>query len=231
MFDHRSNILLAKLPTADLSRLVPHLEPLDLPLRYRIEERGKPIDYVYFPVSGIVSVVAKGVKGQEIEVGLIGFEGMTGAAMAMGKSVASHTVYMQVAGAGFRMPAETFTSALDESQALNQTVLRYMHLLFVQTTQTALCNGHCTVPERLARWLLMAQDRVKSNELPLTHEFLSIMLGVRRAGVTSAVRVLTEGGHIEPGRGTITVRNREGLVRASNGAYVFGEEMDMAAQS
>jgi CRP-like cAMP-binding protein len=214
-----SNRILAALQREDLALLEPYLERMDLPLRKYLETRNKQIELVYFIESGIASVVANGGNHSSIEVGLVGCEGMTGIALLLGADRAPHAIYMQVAGAGFTIPAGALRDAMQQSASLQRTLLRYAHAFFIQTTYTALINGRSKVEERLARWLLMAHDRVKGNELPLTHEFLSIMLGVRRPGVTNALRTLQDAGLVDRRRGMIRIVDREGLKKASNGAY------------
>jgi CRP-like cAMP-binding protein len=211
--------MLTRLERDQLELLEPHLERLDLPLRKPLETRNKRIEFVYFIESGIASVVAKGADGSSIEVGLIGCEGLTGITVILGAHRATHATFMQVAGSGFSISADALREAMDRSPALHRTLLRYAHAFFIQTTYTALINGRSKVEERLARWLLMAHDRVQGDDLPLTHEFLSIMLGVRRSGVTNALRTLRDAGLIEPRRGMIRMLDREGLKKAANGAY------------
>jgi CRP-like cAMP-binding protein len=171
------NRLLARLPSSYRALLEPHLERVELPVRRPLELRNKRIDHAYFLEDGIASVVATGANDTNIEVGLIGSEGMTGLALVMGANRAPHATFIQVAGTGHRISAEALRQALHESAQLQRVLLRFAHAFFIQTTYTALTNGRSKVEERLARWLLMAQDRVKSAELPLTHEFLAIMLG------------------------------------------------------
>jgi CRP-like cAMP-binding protein len=167
--------------------------------------------------------VANGANDTIIEVGLIGSEGMTGLALVMGADRAAPSTFMQVAGTGQRIAGEALRQAIEQSTRLHRIFLRFAHAFYIQTTYTALANGRNKVEERLARWLMMAQDRIKRDELPLTQEFLAIMLGVRRAGVTAAVRTLADRGLIQSRRGMIRIADREGLKRASNGAYGPGE--------
>jgi CRP-like cAMP-binding protein len=199
--------------------LEPHLERVELSLRKALEVRNKRIDHAYFLEDSIASVVANGASDTSIEVGLIGSEGMTGLALVMGADRAPHATFMQVAGTGHRVSAEALRQAMHESAQLQRVFLRFAHAFFIQTTYTALTNGRSKVEESLARWLLMAQDRVKSDELSLTHEFLAIMLGVRRPGVTTALKVLAGRGLVQSGRRWIRVIDRDGLKKASNGAY------------
>ncbi len=215
-----SNKLLSRLSRADLRLLEPHLEAVDLPVRRQLESRNKPVGHVYFLDRGMASVVANGTH--EIEIGMIGREGMTGLSVVLdgdGKNRAIHETYMQIAGSGQRISADKLREADAGSASLHRELLRCAHAFMIQTTQTALANGRSKIEERLARWLLMAADRVDGNELPLTHEFLAIMLGVRRSGVTVALQGLERTGLIAHRRGVITILDREALEKSSNGTY------------
>lgn len=212
-----SNRILSRLSAADLSLLEPHLQAVDLPLRKQLVARNKRVEKVYFMESGFASVVANGDRN--IEVGIIGREGMTGLSVVLGSNDrAAHETYIQSAGNGLRIAAGDLRTAIGASVALHHVLLRYAHAFMVQATQTALANGRSKIEERLARWLLMAADRVEG-ELKLTHEFLAIMLGVRRSGVTTALQGLEHAGLIAHRRGAITILDREGLEESANGAY------------
>ncbi len=214
-----SNHLLSRLARPDLRLLEPHLVAVDLPVRRQLEARNKKVAQVYFLETGMASVVANGQHA--IEVGVIGREGMTGLSVVLnGDGRAVHETYMQIAGSGLRMPAGNLREAIGASVALHQVLLRYAHAFLIQTTQTALANGRSKIEERLARWLLMAADRTDDSALSLTHEFLAIMLGVRRSGVTVALQGLERTGLISHKRGVITIVDREALESSSNGAYV-----------
>ena len=216
-----SNKLLSRLSRTDLRLLEPHLEAVELPVRRQLEARNKKVAHVYFIETGLGSVVANGQD--EIEVGMIGREGMTGLSVVLNgdrNHRAVHETFMQIGGNGLRMPAGKLREAIEASVPLHQVLLRYAHAFMIQTTQTALANGRSNIEERLARWLLMAQDCVDGNQLPLTHEFLAIMLGVRRSGVTVALQHLERTGLISHRRSVITILDREALERSSNGTYV-----------
>jgi CRP-like cAMP-binding protein len=204
---------------SDLGLLAPHLKAVDLPLRKQLELRNKRIDSVYFIESGLASVVANGDRDRTVEVGIIGRDGVTGLTVIMGAERAPHDVFMQVAGSGRQLKAARLRDAMAESEALRRSLLLYGHAYVVQTTRTALANGRSKIEERLARWLLMAQDRMDDHAVPLTHEFLSMMLGVRRPGVTIALQFLEKRGIIRRVRGQISISDREGLKKISNGAY------------
>jgi CRP-like cAMP-binding protein len=214
------NRLLSHLSRADLALLKPHLMPVELPLLKVLETSHGPIDTVYFIDHGFASVVADGPGKRDIEVGIIGREGMTGLAVVLGQDRARHTTYMQAAGAGHCMSATKLRRAIAESIDLHNAMLRNVHAFLVQTTETALANGRNKNEERLARWLLMADDRIDGGALPLTHKLLGIMLGVERSAVSAAVKRLERQGLVRVGRRVITILDRKGLVSFSKGAYV-----------
>jgi CRP-like cAMP-binding protein len=216
------NHLLASLIASDFDLLEPNLTTVSLMVRKDIERPNRRIEAIYFPESGIVSVVAV-QKKTEVEVGLIGREGMTGLPIVLGDDRTPHSTYVQVAGAGQCIPALDLASALGTSRSLRDLLLKYVQAFGVQTTHTAICNARSRLDQRLARWLLMAHDRLDTNLLPLTHEFLSLMLGVRRAGVTEALHMLKTRGLIANGRSQITVRDRKGLERVAGQAYGIPE--------
>ncbi|MER9586351.1 Crp/Fnr family transcriptional regulator [Mesorhizobium sp. M0276] len=213
------NALLKRLSRADLDLLEPHLKRVDLPLRTPLETAKSPIEYVYFLESGIASVVAKIPKGRDTEVGLIGLEGMTGALVVLGGDRAAHDTYMQIVGEGFQVPASALSAGMSESATLKALLLLYVQTLFIQTSYTALVNARSKLDERLARWLLMCQDRVRDDRFAITHEFISVMLGVRRPGVTVAIQELEGKGLIRANRGEILIRDRYGLFQIADGTY------------
>jgi len=215
-----SNRILSRLPRADFALLEPHLEAVDLPLRRPLEASKKRIDQVYFIESGFASVVANGSNKASIEVGIIGREGMTGLAVVLGHDRAHHETYMQAAGNGLRISAANLRQVDGQSPALHRSMLRYAHAFLLQATTTALANGRSKIEERLARWLLMATDRLDGDELSLTHEFLGLMLGTHRPGVTVALQALEKAGFIVLHRGKITILDRKALEKCSNGTYV-----------
>ena len=215
----RSNQILSHLAAADFTLLEPHLRPVDLPLRFQLENHDKLIKYVYFVDSGVVSVVANGLGTRSIEVGLIGSEGMTGFALIMGADRAANESFVQIAGSARRIKAAHLRHAIERSTRLHRAFLEYGNTFAIQTTRTALANGRSKIEERLARWLLMAHDRVDGDEMLLTHEFLSTMLGVRHAGVTVALGVLQDAGLVGSSRGMISILDRAGLEASSDGTY------------
>jgi CRP-like cAMP-binding protein len=207
------------LSQADFALLAPYLERVDLPVRKMLERRQRKVRGIYFPESGFASVVAHGTRGQAIEVGLIGREGMTGLVVVLGSDRPPHDTFMQAGGGGLCLTAANLRVAIDQSRSLHRSLLTYALDFQTQTTETALANGRGKIEERLARWILMADDRTDGDELALTHEFLSYMLGVRRSGVTEAVKALTRAGLITHGRGKIVIRDRAALEARCNGTY------------
>jgi CRP-like cAMP-binding protein len=213
------NRLLRRMSSSDLALLDPHWERRDLPERTDFERPNKPVKAVCFMETGIASVVARSPHGEKVEVGVIGREGMTGHIVVMGNDRSPNESYMQVAGSGLSMPAAKLRVALDESATLRPLLTLYVQTFTTQASYTALANARGRLEERLARWLLMAHDRIEGDELPLKHEFLALMLGVRRAGVTVALQELASASLIGTHRGRITVVDREGLEEAANGLY------------
>lgn len=219
-----TNLILARLSKADFQLLAPHLEPADLPLHKHLEQRGKPIKAIYFLDRGFASVVANGKSERPIEVGLIGREGMTGLPVVLGGDRnEENETYIQAAGSGQCIPTKHLRHAIDNSVSLHRSLLRYAQAFLNQTAGTAVANGRAKIEERLARWLLMAADRLDNGELPLTHEFLAMMLGVRRPGVTVAIQELERQGLISKRRGRIVILDRAALETLSNGTYVAAD--------
>jgi CRP-like cAMP-binding protein len=217
------NHILRMLSPADYAALVPHLESIPLDLEQALEDPDQPIEYVYFPESGYASIVAHGREPRRIEVGIAGFEGMTGLAVVTGDDRSPNETFIQAAGSGSRIASDAIRRSMRDSDTLRLSLLRYVQTFLVQVTQTALANGSATIEERLARWILMAHDRVDSDDLPLTHEFLAMMLGVRRPGVTVALHFLESAGLIRSTRGQVRVMDRAGLDEHANRSYGVAE--------
>jgi CRP-like cAMP-binding protein len=192
-----------------------------------IYEAGKPIRHIYFPESGIISLLS-GVGGNNtIEVGIVGNEGVVGLPVFLGVKTSSNKAIVQGAGSAFRMDATAFTKYAHANIKPQRVILRYMHSLYTQISQSAACNRFHQIDERLARWLLMTQDRMGSKEFRITQEFLSNMLGVRREGVTRAASILQKRKLVSYVRGNVTIRDRKGLKRAACSCYeVIKSESD-----
>jgi CRP-like cAMP-binding protein len=213
------NRLLAALPAEEYQRLLPHLEAVELRLGDVLSEPDEPMRYVYFPHRGTLSVLAIMEDGAEVEVGIIGNEGMSGLPIVLGADSTPLQLIVQVAHNATRIRADVFREELKRCGQFYKLLLRYGQALLVQTAQLAACNRLHTLDERLARWLLMCQDLARANELELTHDFLSVMLGVRRAGVSVAASKLQAEGSISYTRGRIRIVDRQGLEAASCECY------------
>jgi CRP-like cAMP-binding protein len=221
------NQLLAALPAADYQRLLPHLEPVTLPLGLAIFESGSKLRYLYFPISGIVSLLYAMESGTSTEIAVIGNEGAVGIALFMGGESTPSRAVVQSAGHGFRLKAAVLTKEFALGGPLQYLLLRYTQALIAQMTQTAVCNRHHSVDQQLCRWLLLSLDRLPSNDLIMTQELIANMLGVRREGVTEAAGKLQEAGLIRYSRGHITVLDRPKLEKRVCECYsVVRKEMD-----
>jgi CRP-like cAMP-binding protein len=222
--DPSRNGLLAAMSSADFASLKPKLEPLTLKAKQVLEPANKPIKHNYFITSGLGSIIAIGKNGYRLEVGIIR-EGMTGLPVVLGNDRSPNETFIQVEGTGSRIAADDLRQAKRKSASLTRVLLNFVNAFLIQTAHTALSNGTASIEQRLARWLLMAHDRLDGNEVPLTHEFLSLMLGVRRAGVTGALNQLDRKGVIRLSRGRIEIVDREGLIGSANGTYGIPEAM------
>jgi len=218
------NILLRGLSAQDFALIRPRLEPSTLQARDVLEEVNRPIEHAYFPEDSLISVMAALRDGKAIEVGMVGREGMIGTAIVLGNGKPLNECRVQLEGSALRIPAAGLRELLSRSASLHAHFLRYVQVMLVQATQTALVNSHLTVEKRLARWLLMMHDRIGEDEFDLTHEFLAAMLGVRRPGVTVALHML-EGRHfIRSTRSHIGIRDRAGLEEFVASGYGIPEE-------
>jgi CRP-like cAMP-binding protein len=213
------NRLLAALPSDVLAALWPQLAPAEMAPRQILHEPGKPITAVYFPETGYVSMLAYLEDGDAAEVGLTGCEGFVGLPVLLGGDSDDLEAMVQSPGTALQMDARAFREEVDRIPAFRTLLLRYALVHHGQVARTAACNGRHHTDQRLARWLLMAHDRVKGNEFPMTHEFLSMMLGVRRAGISIAAGQLQNAGLIQYKRGCIEVTDRPGLENAACECY------------
>ena len=226
-----SNHLLAALPRKDYQKLLRVLEPVNLTYEEVLYEAHGPIRHVYFPIDCFVSMLTTVHAGRAAEVGLIGAEGMIGLPVALGVAVSPFRAVVQGGGTALRMKIADFRRNFRESAALRRELLLFTHLLMIQIAQTAACNRFHVVTQRMARWLLMTRDRVKSNEFRITQEFLALMLGVRRVGVTVAARSLQERKLIGYRRGTLTILDHRGLVAVACGCYKTVKDIYTKAQA
>ena len=219
--DAEPNGLLHALPLADYEWLLPQLTPARLRLRQVLIEPEQPIQHVYFVREGVGSLIATEQEGGDIEVGTVGCEGLIGLPVLLEDDTMSNRVIVQVEGDAWRIGADAFRGALDERPAMRKLCLRYAAYYTGQVSQSVACNKLHTLEQRAARWLLMTHDRVHGNEFELTHEFLSLMLGVRRSGVSVAMGALQSAGTLTYVRGRVTVIDRAKLEEASCGCYAI----------
>ena len=219
------NHLLARLPKDEFNRLSPLLQPVLLTAKQVLYKVRSSMDYVYFPTNGVVSAMTIMVDGSAIEVTTIGNEGVTGLTAFIGGETSPYEVIVQVSGDGLRMKADAFKEEAKRDGPLKKILVLYNTVFAMQVSYSVACNGLHKVEQRCCRWLLMTQDRVGSNVLRLTHEFLAIMLGVRRASVTEVLQPLQKRGMIRIRRGSIELLDRPGLEETSCECYrVVNEE-------
>ncbi len=214
-----ANRMLGLLPPRDYQRLRPHLHRIPLEYRKSLYRANKPIEFVYFIETGVGSLVNTMRNGQAAEVGTIGNEGVVGLPVVLGDDRTPTSVYVQVPGAGLRMKASLFKKELARSASMRAVMLRYTHAFFNQVAQSAACNRFHSLQQRCCRWLLMTHDRMPSDEFLLTQEFLAMMLGVQRTGVTAAAGALQRAGLIRYKRGNVTIIDRRALMQRSCECY------------
>ena len=213
------NYLIKSLPRADKARLLSICEPVTLVLSEVLCEPGKATRHVYFPTEGFISLVTLVPDHPGLEVGMVGREGMVGAQLALGVATAPLRALVQGSGAAWRIGARAFSAELARSKSLRRGLDRYLYVLMMQLSTSAACLRYHRIGPRLARWLLMTQDRARADTFHVTQEFLAYMLGVRRVGVTAAAGELQREGLIEYSRGELTVLNRSGLEAAACTCY------------
>jgi CRP-like cAMP-binding protein len=218
-----SNRLLSFLSADNRARLAPHMDRVSLATRQTLEEPNQPISQIYFPEDGVASVVGTSNARGQYEVGLIGKEGMTGLMVVLGNSRSPLHTFVQIAGSALVINSAHLRTVMAQSPAIRDVFLMYVQVYLIQTSQTAIANAAAVLPQRLARWLLMCGDRLTSKHIPLTHEFLSIMLGVQRSGVTIALGELENSGLIKADRGMVHILDRATLTKLTNGSYGLAE--------
>ena len=217
------------MPRKDYRTLLPVLEPVKLGFGETLYESQSEIRQVYFPNDCFVSMLTTVDTGRAAEVGLIGSEGMIGVPMALGVAVTPFRAVVQGEGSAMRMTTVDFRRNFSTSAALKREVFLFTHLLMIQIAQTAACNRFHLITQRMARWMLMTHDRVNSNEFRITQEFLALMLGVRRVGVSVAMSALRERKLITYRRGTITILDQRGLEAAACSCYRHLQVMGLEA--
>jgi len=217
--ESHANRLLGLLLPRDYERLRPHLQRVPLENRQYLYRANKPIGFVYFIETGVGSLVNTTTNGQAAEVGTIGNEGVVGLPLLLGDDRAPTSVYVQVPGAGLRMKATLFNKELARSASMRTVMLHYAHAFFNQVAQSAACNQFHSIERRCCRWMLMTHDRMHSDEFLLTQEFLAMMLGVQRTGVSAAAGALQRAGLIRYKRGHVTIVDRRALIQRSCECY------------
>lgn len=214
------NRLLDKLPEPEYHRISGDLELVDMGLRDMVYERDEPVEYAYFPTSCVLSLVTEMSNGQAVEVATVGNEGMSGLPLFLQtRRTSEHRSFCQIPGESLRIAAEAFLDCIDRAPALRDLLQRYTMTLFAQVAQSSACNRLHPIEQRCARWLLLTHDRVRSDQFPLTQEFLAQMLGVQRTSVNAVAQTLSEAGAISYVRGVITVLDRAKLEAASCECY------------
>jgi CRP-like cAMP-binding protein len=225
--DPTGNRLLAALPREDYERLLPDLEPVTFGIKEVVYEPNGPILYVYFPISGVFSMVTMMADGAAVENATVGNEGMVGLPVFLGAETMPSRAFSQVPGQAVRLEAEVFREAVRRSSPFQRVLLRYTQALLNLIAQTAACNRLHSIEERCSRWLLMTHDRVGGDQFLLTQEFLGQMLGVRRQSVNAVAGILQKAALIRYRRGQITILDRQGLEAGACECYgIIRKEFD-----
>jgi CRP-like cAMP-binding protein len=219
MADFRQNLLLAALSAAQLKRLAPHLEAIEMPLGDTLYESGRQPAYVYFPTTSIISLLYVLESGASAQIAVVGNDGVVGVSLFMGGETTPSRAVVQSAGLGFRLAARSIKHEFIRGGPLQGLMLRYTQSLITQMAQTAVCNRHHSVDQQLARWLLHSIDRLSVPHITMTQQLIASMLGVRREGVTEAAGKLQKAGVISFRRGHISVLDRPKLERLSCECY------------
>jgi CRP-like cAMP-binding protein len=218
------NRLLKALSPADFARLQPHLQPMATELRQTLIAPNEPVTQLFFPEIGYASVTTGGSGGGKVEVGMIGREGLVGATpLLLGSDRTPHHIFIQAPGEVLCIDAKALCAAIAQSASLHKLLLRFLQVQLIQTAQTAFINATYTLEVRLARWLLMSQDRWEGDELPMTHDFIAMMLGAQRSSTTLTVQALEGHRLIKAQRGRITIRDRAQLIAVANSGYGLPE--------
>jgi CRP-like cAMP-binding protein len=219
MADFAANHLLNGLDARELALLQPHFVEVVLDTGSVVAEAGHPADFVYFPSSGVLSLVGTTEAGGTVEVAIVGREGVASVSAILGRNRLPFRIVTQVSGAAWRMPTDVVTRQLRDCGDLHERILRYSESVIVQVGQSAICNRFHNAKQRLARWLLMTVDRAGTRQLPLTHEFISYMVGGPRSAVTEAAAALRDSGAIDYRRGLVTVQDLARLRQESCECY------------
>lgn len=215
----KANRLLASLPEDELQRLLPHFEPVSLTHGEHVIMPDVPIDHNYFPLNALLSLVTTMEDGASVESGVVGREGMSGIPVLLDAKQTTMPTFTQVPGEALKIKAEIIKAGYDERGPLHTLLNRYMHTVVVMGSYSTACNAVHKIEPRMAKWLLMSSDGVGSDEFNLTHEFLAVMLGVRRASVSEIASTLRKDGLIDYTRGQIKITDRSGLEATSCECY------------
>ena len=215
------NRILARMPPEAFEHLRPHLERVSVHRRAILQEQHRPIEYVHFIESGVASIFARTRQDGPFEVSLVGRFGLVGVSVVLGTVRSPHRCLMQMDGEVLRVPSPALARAMEDNADVRRQLLNYVHALLVQNAQTVLCNARHGVVERLSRWLLLARDRLDEDAIPVTHEVLSLMLGVRRAGITDALASLERDGAVRRERGSVQIADRAVLERRACECYAI----------
>jgi CRP-like cAMP-binding protein len=213
------NHLFQYIPTIEWDRLLPNIEPVELPLGKVLYEPGTKMSHVYFPTTAIVSLLYALENGSSAEIAIVGNEGVVGISIFMGGESTSSRAVVQSAGLGYKIRSSLLLEEFNKGGPVMHLLLRYTQALITQMCQTAVCNRHHTLDQQFCRWLLLSLDRLPSNELLMTQELIANMLGVRREGVTDAALKVQKAGLIQYSRGHITVLDRSGLEKRTCECY------------
>jgi CRP-like cAMP-binding protein len=213
------NRVLASISALDIQRLSSYLVPVVFESKHALHEPGERIDTVYFLEDAVASVVITMENGNTVEVGVIGRDGVVGLPAVLGSGCAVNRTFIQVPGHGFKVKAKILRDLVASSDELRSSLYLATEGYLIQTAQTAACNRIHELEERLARWLLMCSDRIQSDHILITHEFLAIMLGTRRSSVSIAAGILHKAGLIAYSRGSVTIQNRDGLLQSACECY------------
>ena len=223
-----SNVVLRSISNDDYSSIRPHLEYVRLPNHVVLHEVGRKLEFAYFPNRGLVSLVVVMKNGETAEAGIVGFEGFTGTLAAVGINSSPLKAVVQITGDGFRVKVQDLQNILASARDLHLILNRYAAIRGMQVAQTAACNRLHGIEQRLARWLLMTQDRVDAESLPITHDFLATMLGTDRPSVTLAAGTLRARNLIEYSRGVVKIRNRKKLEKTACECYEVTQQYNGA---
>jgi CRP-like cAMP-binding protein len=218
-----NNLLLQSLDASAAEEIMPILVRVPLKPRVVIEQPGERVTHVYFPESGVISTVVKGADGRAAEAGITGVEGVTGTSMLLGDDRSPSEGIVQLVGEAYRVNAEDYLRFLDDHPDFRALLLRYVHTFLIQTSQSTLATAKSKLEERLSRWLLMVHDRAGGPRLELTHEFMALMLGTRRAGVTMALHELEGKALVKSTRGAVVILDRHGLEEMAGQFYGVAE--------